>query len=251
MPRPARLACGLVAALALPAPAAPVVPAACTQLILVEVANPAKSAASVRLLERTTGRWTTGLGPFPARIGAAGCAWGTSPLFSLPVAGVPRKAEGDGKSPAGIFSLGAAYGKAPVRPPSWRWPYRAIDAHLICVDDPGSRYYNRIVDERTIVEDRRDWKSREQLLRDDVVYKWLLEVRHNWERPVPGGGSAIFLHVWDGPGVATAGCTALDEARLLGILRRLDPARHPCFVLLPPPSGSLFARRVLRELGRY
>jgi L,D-peptidoglycan transpeptidase YkuD (ErfK/YbiS/YcfS/YnhG family) len=46
---------------------------------------------------------------------------------------------------------------------------------------------------------------------------------------IPGAGSAIFLHVGDGS--ATAGCVSLPVARLLVVLRWLDPARHPVIAM--------------------
>jgi hypothetical protein len=52
-------------------------------------------------------------------------------------------------------------------------------------------------------------------------------------RPAPGRGSCIFLHVWDGPGRPTAGCTAMDAAAMREVLAWLDPAARPALVQLP------------------
>ena len=41
------------------------------------------------------------------------------------------------------------------------------------------------------------------------------------------------LHVWKSPEDATAGCTAMSDADLQGVLRWLDRDRSPRFVLLP------------------
>ena len=49
----------------------------------------------------------------------------------------------------------------------------------------------------------------------------------------PKRGSCIFLHVWRGPESTTIGCTAMDEPRLVELLRALEPASKPAFVLLP------------------
>ena len=49
--------------------------------------------------------------------------------------------------------------------------------------------------------------------RDDALYTWVVEVRHN-PAAIPGGGSCIFLHVWDGPADTTVGCTAMPEPTL-------------------------------------
>jgi len=56
------------------------------------------------------------------------------------------------------------------------------------------------------------------------VYDYGAVIAYNTAR-VPGAGSAIFLHVSDG--TSTAGCVALPSARLLEVLRWLDPARNP------------------------
>jgi L,D-peptidoglycan transpeptidase YkuD (ErfK/YbiS/YcfS/YnhG family) len=48
-----------------------------------------------------------------------------------------------------------------------------------------------------------------------------------------GGGSCIFAHLWKSPTDATAGCTAMPESAMRGLLAWLKPEDHPVFVLLP------------------
>ena len=55
-------------------------------------------------------------------------------------------------------------------------------------------------------------------------------VDHNPDR-VPGDGSCIFLHIWDGPDSTTVGCTAMDQQKLEDLLGSLG--HDPVFVLLP------------------
>ena len=41
------------------------------------------------------------------------------------------------------------------------------------------------------------------------------------------------LHIWQGPGVGTEGCTAMRETDIEVLLRWLDPAEEPLLVQLP------------------
>ena len=98
------------------------------------------------------------------------------------------------------------------------------------VDDPRSRYYNRIVDQDRV--GKPDWKSAEIMLRKDPLYDCGIVVAHNWQ-PYPALGSCIFLHTWKGPKVGTAGCTAMPEERMITLARWLDRAKKPTLVQFP------------------
>ncbi len=202
------------------------------QLVVATTADWDTTAATVALWQRTAGGpWAAVGDPWPAVVGRAGVAWGRGVHGDRPPPGHdgPRKREGDGKSPAGLFTIGPAFGYTPAPPTGARLPYTMATATWRCVDDPGSRHYNRLLDEATVTP---DWSSREELRRDDELYRWVVELGHNPDR-APGAGSCIFLHVWGGADSSTAGCTAMDEAVLAGLLERLDPAARPMFVLLP------------------
>lgn len=145
--------------------------------------------------------------------------------------GVGAKREGDGRSPSGVFSLGPAFGYAAEPPSGVRLAYRAMSPGAVCVDDPASSRYNRIVDAARI--DDGDWTSAEPMRRDldpgDHLYEWGVDVGYNPEAE-PGAGSCIFLHVWRDETSPTAGCTALPADRLLEVMRWLDPDRRPVLV---------------------
>jgi L,D-peptidoglycan transpeptidase YkuD (ErfK/YbiS/YcfS/YnhG family) len=169
--------------------------------------------------------------PIPAAVGRTGLAWGTGLHPDAHPAG-PAKREGDGKAPAGIYRLSSAFGYAAAGEVPWiRLPYVQADSSIECVDDLRSRYYNRRVDRDTIP--RPDWTSHEELRRPDALYEWGVWVDHNSAPPAPGGGSCIFLHVWAGPGRATAGCTAMAEDDIREVLAWLDPRARPVLVQLP------------------
>ena len=62
------------------------------------------------------------------------------------------------------------------------------------MDDPESRYYNRLVDASQV---EKDWDSAEHLVDVSPYYNYALSLTYN-EEAVPGKGSAIFLHLHRG-----------------------------------------------------
>ena len=72
--------------------------------------------------------------------------------------------------------------------------------------------------------------------RDDDLYELGMGVEHNPPPAVAGRGSAIFLHVWRGPGSPTSGCTSISRADLLQVLTWLRPDARPLLVQAPWPA---------------
>jgi L,D-peptidoglycan transpeptidase YkuD (ErfK/YbiS/YcfS/YnhG family) len=112
------------------------------------------------------------------------------------------------------------------------FPYQQITAATEAVCDPGSIYYNRVVDRDTV--DRADWSAAEQMLRPDGLYQSIVVVEHNW-KPHFGFGSCIFLHLWRGQGIPTIGCTAMGLEDLEFVVHWLDATKRPLLVQLPEP----------------
>jgi L,D-peptidoglycan transpeptidase YkuD (ErfK/YbiS/YcfS/YnhG family) len=162
----------------------------------------------------------------PVSLGRAGLAWGRG---RHPAGDGPSKREGDGRAPAGIFSLDSVFGTAPADP-ALAMPYRQATPDLCCVDDPASRHYNRFVDALTA---NPDWQSAEMLQRSDGCYERAIVVAHNTTPVEAGLGSCIFIHVWAAPGVPTAGCTALALAEVNQLSTWLQRAARPVLVQLP------------------
>ena len=79
-------------------------------------------------------------------------------------------------------------------------------------------------------------------MREVEGYRWGLVVEHNSAPPAAGRGSCIFLHVWAGPDVGTAGCTALERPNLEALLRWLAPRRRPLLVQLPEAEYARLSR---------
>jgi hypothetical protein len=177
--------------------------------------------------------WTQVGDPVPVVLGKTGLGWGRGLSTTPPPSDAPMKKEGDGRSPAGAFSLGSAFGYAPPSEAGFlKMPYLQATPDLECVDDPSSSHYNTLVYRSTIAKP--DWSSSEIMKRPDALYRWGLFVNHNASSPpTPGGGSCIFLHLWSGADSATVGCTAGDESKMKTVLGWLDPAKHPILVQLP------------------
>jgi D-alanyl-D-alanine dipeptidase len=218
---------------ALPAATAPVlspVPADSRQLVLSVSADWDATTARLVRFERTDAGapWRAADPPVIGSLGRTGLAWGVG-LHPSGLAG-PRKREGDGKSPAGVFDLRIATGYAPAPPPGTRLSYRPATPTLRCVDDPRSKFYNRLVDEAEVTK---DWTSAEDMRRPDPLYRLVVWVGHNDAPVAAGAGSCIFLHLRSAPTAVTEGCTALDDGPLEGLLAWLDPAKRPVLVQLP------------------
>jgi D-alanyl-D-alanine dipeptidase len=171
--------------------------------------------------------WHLDAPAIPVVVGRTGLAWGVG--FDAGRSG-PRKQEGDGKSPAGVFPLDTAFGFAPADSArDVRLPYVQLTAGTDCVDDTTSIHYNTVIDRERAP--RVDWASAEHM-REVGQYRIGVIVGYNAAPPVAGRGSCIFLHIWNGPGSVTAGCTAFDANALAAVIAWLDPSRRPALVQL-------------------
>jgi zinc D-Ala-D-Ala dipeptidase len=164
--------------------------------------------------------------PVAVVVGRTGLAWGAG--FDYGGLDEPRKHEGDGKAPAGMFPLDTAFGFTP-RPSTVKLPYVQLLSTTDCVDDTASVHYNTVVDRSTLTNV--DWNSAEHM-RAVGQYEMGVIVGYNATPPVKGRGSCIFLHIWAGPDSHTAGCTAFDAAKLKQVIDWLDPKKRPLLVQL-------------------
>ena len=200
------------------------------QLLLVVTPDWNAVEGQIRQFERDApaGSWRAVGTPRAIVVGKNGTAW--DPL-AIPVVQGPVKAEGDGRSPAGVFSLGKAFGFAPASEADWlRLPYLHVTEGIECVDDSTSAVYNQIVDRRTI--ERPDWQSSEKMREVGEAYRWGVVVNYNTPA-VAKRGSCIFLHIGGEGGRGTAGCTAMPRDSLAAIMSWIDPAEAPVLVQLP------------------
>lgn len=126
------------------------------------------------------------------------------------------KREGDGRTPRGRWPIRTLLwrGDRLALPAGVHLPARRIGARDGWSDAPADPAYNRPVSHPHA-------HSAERLWRDDGLYDLVLVLGHNDAPPVPGLGSAIFLHCWNAAG-STEGCVAIDRAALLKLLPELE-----------------------------
>lgn len=202
------------------------------QLVLVITPDWNASGGRMQTFERDGQDWRAKEAPTAVTIGRSGAAWGRG-LHPAQANG-PQKREGDGKAPAGVFTLGEAFGYATRRDTGLA--YAPMRASHYCIDVPASPLYNLIVDSDQVgtaaIEGSTEPMRRDLHADGDIRYKEGFVIQHNPDN-ISGAGSCIFAHLWKAPGEATAGCTAMDEPVMDRLLGWLDEKRHPVFVLLP------------------
>lgn len=206
------------------------------QMVVVTTSDWNSVSGTLQRFERhgSHDKWKAVGQPFPIVVGKAGLAWGSGLVGNERLgadAGDPVKREGDSKAPAGVFSLGTAFGYEQQGLAGSRMSYVPLTPSVECVDDARSRYYNRIVDRQKISAP--DWNSSEHMRRDDELYHWGIYVNHNASPPRPAGGSCIFLHIWRDAGEGTVGCTAMPKEDIVQLIEWFDPAQSPLLVQMP------------------
>lgn len=210
------------------------IPEESSQLLLTVSDGWSDPVGELYAYERVDGRWQSKFEAIAVSLGRSGLAWG----IGLHPEGIgdgedPRKREGDGKAPAGIFRLGDGFGYASTLKTGLH--YQPMAASHFCIDAPDSPFYNQTVD-AAIVGQSAVKGSSEGMRRDihygDQQYKKGIFVAHN-PANVPKAGSCIFVHLWKEPGSPTAGCTAMAEPQMDLLLEWLQAEYHPVYVVLP------------------
>ena len=128
-----------------------------------------------------------------------------------------NKREGDGATPLGCYALRRVLFRADrVEQPHTRLPCRPLRPDDGWCDAPEDPAYNRPV--------RRPYPaSHEALWREDGLYDIILVLGHNDDPPMPGAGSAIFLHCKRDDYAPTEGCVALDPSDVSRLLAAASP----------------------------
>lgn len=211
-----------------------------TQLLLVVADNWDAYRGVMTVFERESPKhvWQTKYDAIPVNLGKNGLAWGKG-LHHNPNFG-PLKKEGDKRSPAGIFALGAVFGHTNYQYLfHLKMPYLTITPSTQAIDDPNSKYYNSIVRPEEIKDI--DWVYSEMMGLTPEYLRGVI-VEHNVEN-TPEDGANIFLHIWQNPITSTSGCTAMSGDNMERIVHWLDPQQHPLLVQLP--------RDILNEVKDY
>ena len=125
------------------------------------------------------------------------------------------KCEGDGCTPLGIWPIrGVLLRPGKVEAAGILLPWRWVRGGDGWSDDPADPAYNRPVRLPRAF-------SAESLIRTDDAYDVIVVLAHNDAPPVPGRGSAIFFHLFEGR--PTAGCVAVAREDMLRLLPMLAP----------------------------
>lgn len=129
-----------------------------------------------------------------------------------------NKREGDGATPRGLYTLRRVLFRGDrTASPQTKLPFRELRQNDGWCDDPADPAYNRPVALPYPA-------SHECLWRDDHVYDLIGVLSHNDDPPVPGLGSAIFIHLARPDYSPTRGCVALCEPDLRALFAFAD--RH-------------------------
>ena len=200
-----------------------------TQLIIGIAADWDSMHGRLQRFDRTGAEWHPAGLPVPVLFGKSGLAWGRG-LMRAPE-DAPVKTERDHRAPAGVFQIGVIYTYDQSLPAGADYPFHTVGAGDAWVDDIHNSHYNQHV--TVDPEDPPPWFEKQKMRRGDFAYRWLVEIRHNSDPPVPGYGSAIFFHIRRGPDRPSAGCTTMAEHDLVDLVRWLRASANPTYVCLP------------------
>ncbi|MFJ7745251.1 L,D-transpeptidase family protein [Peribacillus sp. NPDC097295] len=184
-----------------------------SQIVAVTGETMSGTKVTIRTYEKKKGEWRRALGNMKGVIGKNGFT--------------KDKKEGDGKSPAGIYSFGTAFG-SPPKPDKVKLDYRRTTQYDYWIDDKTSKDYNKWITYKG-KNPYTKWKSFEKM--NHELYKYGAVINYNTNPIVKGKGSAIFLHIWRGENKPTAGCTATSEKNVLSLLKWMDPVKHPHVIM--------------------
>jgi len=212
------------------APAADALDPSVRQLIVSVAPGWDATTGKLLALDRTPeGGWKPALGPLPVLFGKNGLAWGRGVLGTSEPG--RHKVERDARAPAGVFRLGTIYTYDSALPRGADYPFHTVTTADAWVDDPTLPQYNRYV--AVDLKNPPPWFEKQKMRHNDDAYRWLVEIRHNADPPVPGMGSAIFFHTRRGETRTTWGCTTMARENLVALIRWLRADAHPHYALLP------------------
>jgi L,D-peptidoglycan transpeptidase YkuD (ErfK/YbiS/YcfS/YnhG family) len=214
----------------------------CKQIIVVKTAHKDSIQGHLKAYNWSDEKqeWVAASEEIPMVVGYKGLAWGAG-LHEEKFNEQPFKKEGDRRSPIGLFYLSAFFGyNEPQQLGTLKMPYIKADNSIFCVDDPLSKYYNRIVD---IDKVQKDWTSAEHMLLDNDFYKYGVVIDYNAPKTEAGKGSCIFLHIWRNAKEGTFGCTAVEENAMKNILSWLDISQKPILVQAPEEEYNALKKR--------
>lgn len=152
-------------------------------------------------------------------------------LFPCSIGGggiTATKCEGDGATPVGAYRItGGMWRRDRLAHPRGR-ALLGAGPRDIWSDDPRDPNYNKLSRSGAC------GFRHERMRRADGLYDLVLFTDHNLAA-VPGTGSAIFVHLWRGARLPTAGCIAFRRTDLLWIWARWSPGSR---LIIQPDTRS-------------
>tara|TARA_B100001175_G_C19161884_1_gene473288 strand:- start:112 stop:606 length:495 start_codon:yes stop_codon:yes gene_type:complete len=128
---------------------------------------------------------------------------------------IKKKIEGDKKTPIGKFEIGHLYyRKDRIKKPKTILNCISITKNMGWCDDlKNKKNYNKLIKISKKIK-------HEKLHRKDNKYDLLIPIKYNFNKPILGKGSCIFIHLTKNY-LPTAGCIALQEKDFLIMLKIL------------------------------
>ena len=126
-----------------------------------------------------------------------------------------KKIEGDKKTPVGVYDLGNLY----YRSDRFKRPFTKLKTIKIrknmgwCNDIKHKKYNSLIKINKNI--------GYEKLFRKDFKYDFIIPIKYNFKKVIPGNGSAIFIHLTKNY-KPTAGCIALSKKDFLILIKLIN-----------------------------
>jgi L,D-peptidoglycan transpeptidase YkuD (ErfK/YbiS/YcfS/YnhG family) len=124
-----------------------------------------------------------------------------------------KKKEGDKKTPKGTFEIENLYFRRDRKEkPSTLLKCIQIKKNMgWCDDIRFPKKYNKLIKKKKEIK-------HEKLKRKDYKYDFLIPIKYNFNKPITGKGSCIFIHLTKDY-ITTAGCVALKEKDFLIMLK--------------------------------
>lgn len=181
------------------------------QIIEIATRSMHTTHATGRTYDLIGSRWRVVRGTMPARVGYNG--------LSHPA----QRHSGDGTTPIGNYGFVYDFGSRPNPGVSgFRW------RRLV----PGSCWAGTRVDyNRWVQRTPCDPADEDLWINHALAYRYAAVIDFNYNDPVYGRGSGIFLH--EQTGEPTAGCVSLRQGDLLSVLRWMRPGTR---ILIGPSS---------------
>ncbi len=195
-----------------------------TQLLLVSAKAMSSKTGIMRRFERSGGSpWLEAGSAIPVVLGFNGIRWAWS--SGAMHKGGPVKREGDGATPAGLFSVGAPFGFDAATLPGY---VQLRPGKQFCVNEPEAPSYNTIVSSRPANVSGEDMGS-------VSLYRRGFFIEYPTSRRTRGG-SCTFIHVWRKPDAGTSGCLGLSEVNVIALQSWVRP-KEVLIAILPEKEG--------------